>query len=98
MKKKFNLEISKININESIEYTDLINLSKIADEPFHDANAHVFLKCAILQSKSIKTIITGDGGDEIFGGYERYRSVAKRFDKMKNPEIIILAGIYLSKD
>ena len=25
LKKKFNLEISKININESIEYTDLIN-------------------------------------------------------------------------
>ncbi|OUU50848.1 MAG: asparagine synthase (glutamine-hydrolyzing) [Pelagibacteraceae bacterium TMED65] len=97
LKKKFNLNISKININESIDYKDLINLSKIADEPFHDANSHVFLKmCSFAKSKNIKTIITGDGGDEIFGGYQRYKSVAKRFDKLKNPEIIILALNYLS--
>lgn len=97
LEKKFDLEISKVKINDSINYKDLINLSKIADEPFHDANAHVFLKmCNFAKAKNIKTIITGDGGDEVFGGYLRYKSVAKRFDKLNKPEIIILALNYLS--
>ena len=97
IKKKFNLHIEKVNVNESLNFKSIKTLSNIADEPFHDANAHVFLKmCEYAKEKNIKTIITGDGGDEIFGGYLRYKSVAENYCKFKDPEIIILALNYLS--
>ena len=97
IKEKFNLNIEKVNINESLNLKSIETLSNIADEPFHDANAHVFLKmCKYAKRKNIKTIITGDGGDEIFGGYLRYKSVAENYHKINNPEIIILALNYLS--
>ena len=97
IKKKFNLDIEKVYINESLDFKAIKTLSNIADEPFHDPNAHVFLKmCEHAKNKNIKTIITGDGGDEIFGGYLRYNSVAKNYQRDQNPETIILALNYLS--
>lgn len=52
---------------------DYVNIqSKVFSEPFTDSSqvpAFVLCKKA---SESIKVALTGDGGDEIFGGYNRY--------------------------
>jgi asparagine synthase (glutamine-hydrolysing) len=46
------------------------------DEPFADAaNIPLFLLCERLQG-TIKVVLQGDGGDEMFGGYRRYVTVA----------------------
>ena len=61
------LNISGINLSDTIE-----NLVEIHDEPFADAaNIPLYLLCKQL-GNSIKVILQGDGGDEIFAGYRRY--------------------------
>jgi asparagine synthase (glutamine-hydrolysing) len=47
------------------------------DEPFGDAAAFPLFLLSRLASAHVKVVLTGDGGDELFGGYRRY--VAEQF-------------------
>lgn len=80
-----------LKIEHQVEYFDdssiidkVQNTSQIYSEPFADSSQIPYNDICKFSSKSIKGILSGDGGDEIFGGYYRHLNGALIYKNTRN--------------
>ena len=66
---------------QGIELDDLVSMVRHMQVPFADPSVVPSWLLAREVSRHVKVALVGDGGDEIFGGYDRYRAhlLAERF-------------------
>ena len=66
-------------------WTLLGDVVAFLDEPFADVSAIPTFLVSRLAASRVKVVLSGDGGDEVFGGYDHYAEAladARRFDRL----------------
>jgi asparagine synthase (glutamine-hydrolysing) len=63
------------------------DLTWYLDEPFGDTSAIPTYMVSKLASEHVKVVLSGDGGDEIFAGYDKYvvEGRERRYDRVPSP-------------
>ena len=75
----------ELYINEKKMLDVVYNLKNIYSEPFADSSQIPTYLLSKLTSKYVKVALSGDGADEIFGGYNRHKIAKKLNNYFKIP-------------
>ncbi len=76
--------LSKVEANEMLE-----KLKSWYDEPFADTSAFATYLVSRFARQQVTVVLTGDGGDEVFGGYRRFDQfrILAKFPRWENVRI-----------
>ena len=83
-----------LNSDDCINIIPMI--TKYYDEPFSDPSQIPTFLLSKFAKKKVKVAISGDGADELFGGYPRYKKISRFWNNLENsPQAILknLAGL-----
>jgi asparagine synthase (glutamine-hydrolysing) len=70
-----------LDVNEALEIAK--GWGSLFDEPFGDSSGIPTLLVSRLAGKEVKVVLSADGGDELFSGYNVYTSVLQRLKSLE---------------
>lgn len=70
-----------LDVNEALSIAR--EWGRLFDEPFGDSSGIPTLLVSRLASRDVKVVLSADGGDELFGGYNSYESVLARRNRLE---------------
>ena len=73
----------EIDFTERDFWATLPNIARVMDDPVADYAELPTYKLASVAGQDLKVILCGEGGDELFGGYGRYRSMMRPWWRYK---------------
>ncbi len=76
-------EHQEITVSQEQCLALLPRLHELYDEPFFDPSAVPTLLLSEFTRKNVTVALSGDGGDELFWGYNRYQNISERYLKVK---------------
>lgn len=83
--------IGTSHVAETLRADEAVELASrthyLMGQPFGDASIIPSAMVAAVASRDVKVVLTGDGGDEVFGGYARYigRLMRQRYLRVPSP-------------
>ena len=72
--KAFNTEHYELTVGKKEAYKAIPKIASFLDEPFGDSSCIPTYYISKLARGSVKTVLTGEGGDELFAGYPWHRN------------------------
>ena len=77
----------KVDVDDMLQHVE--NIANIVDEPFSDSSIIPTFIVSKFAASKVKVVLSGDGGDEMFMGYNRYSFAKSIFRlKEKTPNIL----------
>ena len=88
----------QVRIDSRTLIDGIFDLPTVFDEPLSDPSALPMIVLSRLAREHVTVILSGDGGDELFGGYDRYRFVNRYLNRFAglSPSIRRSAAAILS--
>jgi Asparagine synthase (glutamine-hydrolyzing) len=88
--KKLSISLKKIKIDKKYFFKNLLKAIYFLDEPLNHPHSVAMLKISEIAKKNVSVVLAGEGADEIFYGYERYKTLNWNSDInkiIKNAEV-----------
>lgn len=76
------------------EICDVVHkLPRIYDEPFSDSSQIPTYLLARLAKRQVSVVLSGDGADELFGGYVHHRAVPRHWSRLRSLPVNLRRGL-----
>jgi asparagine synthase (glutamine-hydrolysing) len=87
---------TELYISQEDVLKEVQNFGELFDEPFGDASGLPTLLLSRLARQQVKVALSGDGGDELFGGYAKYATLLQmaRYPRFVRQAVASLAQVF----